>query len=64
MQEIRLTWRPDVVHHTDVVRFSDEWVEATRETVTTMQIVVKAANEIYGIGSHWLETRPSEPSKT
>ena len=57
MQEIRLAWQSSVVHQTDVVQFSDEWVPATSETVATMEIVLRAANDIYGAGTHWIEFR-------
>ena len=57
VQEIRLAWLLGVVHQTDVVHFSDAWVAATPETVATMEIVRRAANDIYGAGTHWIETR-------
>lgn len=57
MNEVRLTWHPAVVHHTDVVRFSRQWVPATLESIKTLNILVVAANEIYGLESHWIETR-------
>ena len=58
--EVRLVWLQGVVHRTDVVQFSDEWVAATPIVLATMKIVVKAANEIYGPGTHWVEFRPAE----
>lgn len=57
MKEIRLAWQPSVSHQTDVVQFSDEWGPASSETVATMEIVLRAANDIYGAGTHWIEIR-------
>lgn len=57
MEQIRLAWRPDVVHLADVVKFSDEWTAATYETTKTLEIVLKAALAVYGPGSHWIERR-------
>jgi hypothetical protein len=61
MEEIRLAWLPSISHHADVVQFSDEWVPASSETLATMAIVLRAANEIYGAGTHWIETRAAVP---
>lgn len=61
MQEIRLAWQPNVSHQTDVVQFSDDWVPASSETVATMELVLRAANDIYGAGTHWIEIREAHP---
>lgn len=56
-KQIRLNWASHIAHSIDVIEFSDEWQSATAESLKTMDIVVEAANAIYGPGTHWSEIR-------
>jgi hypothetical protein len=60
MKEIRICWQPTVVHdhdYDDRLRPCGGWRTLDRELLRNMQILRDAANQVYGAGSHWLETR-------
>ncbi len=58
MMQIRLCWRPDVVHHEDRPNpCAGEWMDANFEGRRHMKIILESALEVYGPGSHWVEKR-------
>jgi alkanesulfonate monooxygenase SsuD/methylene tetrahydromethanopterin reductase-like flavin-dependent oxidoreductase (luciferase family) len=58
MPEIRLCWRPEIVHYgDDPTRHSGAWLVATPESRSDIEIIMASANEVYGAGSHWIEER-------
>lgn len=60
MKEIRICWQPNVVHdhdYDDRLRPCGGWRTLDRELLRSMQVLRDAANQVYGAGSHWLETR-------
>lgn len=63
MTEIRLCWRPDIVHHEDTLRFSQEWLEATPKNRRAVELVLNVALDVYGPGSHWIEERDAAPGE-
>lgn len=52
-----MCWRADISHHEDERRDGGLWVPLTPEGMRDVQIIVDAANEVYGEGSHWIEVR-------
>ena len=64
MMQIRLCWRPEVVHHEDRPNpCAGEWMDADFEGRRHMKIILESALEAYGPGSHWIEKRDA-PVKT
>jgi hypothetical protein len=57
MQEIRLRWAPNIVHHEEQVKDGGLWIPATDETRRDFQIIADAGNEVYGPETHWVEVR-------
>ncbi len=57
MQEIRMRWNPDISPHEDEQHDGGLWMPLTPEAMREVQIIVDAANEVYGEGSHWIEVR-------
>jgi hypothetical protein len=60
MKEIRICWQPSVVHDDDDRKVStrcNEWCLLTPRVEREMQLLCDAANKVYGVGSHWIETR-------
>ena len=57
LQQVRLAWSPGITHTTDVIHFGDEWQPATPQNLEALKILLAVANELYGVGSHWLEWR-------
>jgi hypothetical protein len=53
MKQIRLCWRFDVVHHEDRPNpCAGEWMVADFKGRRHMKIILEAALEVYGPGSH------------
>lgn len=60
MVEIRLAWHPAVIHRTfHPIGTQDRWVEADSANVELLQRILAEANEHYGPGTHWMESRAS-----
>lgn len=55
-----MSWHADGVDRTNVVRFSEERLPATLETMTSLQIVTDAANEMEGADFLWIELRDAD----
>lgn len=58
MLEIRLAWRPDVIHRTFApIGRSDVWTAATPRSRQVLDTTLQMALEFYGPHTHWIESR-------
>lgn len=57
LRQIRICWATDIAHHDEDVHESNLWTPETLETRDAYLLLVKAGNERYGRGTHWLEER-------
>ena len=61
MKEIRIRWRPNVVHRDDEPGDVSLWQPYTPQALRELQLIVDAANEVHGEATHWVEERESHP---
>lgn len=60
MKEIRICWKPSVTHDDEdrmVATRCNGWSLLTPQLEREMKLLCVAANQVYGSGSHWIETR-------
>lgn len=57
MIEIRLHWKPEILHVREEILSLLEWQERSNVSVLLLQSMVKAGNAIHGPGTHWIESR-------
>jgi hypothetical protein len=62
MEEIRLCWGPEVSHAKHEMEPAAEWQPTSEKLRVDYQIIAKAANEVFGPRTHWIEERHLLPS--
>jgi hypothetical protein len=61
MEEIRMCWGPEVSHAKHEMQPAAEWQPTSEELRVDYQIIAKAANEVFGPRTHWIEERHLRP---
>lgn len=57
MTEIRLQWSPEILHIREEILALRNWCERTQASALTLELMVKAGDVVYELGTHWVETR-------
>ncbi len=60
MKEIRICWLPSIEHDENYahrIHPCGAWRPLSRKSLRDMQVLCDAANQVYGAGSHWIESR-------
>lgn len=61
MDEIRISWHPDITHlESGVFRDGGFWYLDTVDMRSALTAILKSILAKHGSGSHWLEVRPSD----
>ena len=55
MKQIRLCWTTQVSHLKHEIQTTAEWTPTTPHLRQDYEIMVRAGNEVFGPGTHWIE---------
>ncbi|RYG58285.1 MAG: hypothetical protein EON56_00060 [Alphaproteobacteria bacterium] len=56
-REMRLCWVASVSHDAHEMRRMNVWQPMHSTDLSDLKITMRVGNEIYGPGTHWVETR-------
>lgn len=57
--EMRLCWSAGVLHSAHDIARTNEWQPFSEVERLDLDIMMRAGNEVYGPGTHWIELRTS-----
>lgn len=59
--EMRLCWSSSISHTAHDISLTNEWQPHFPGEHFDLEIMMKAGNEVYGRGTHWIELRNDHP---
>lgn len=63
MRQVRMCWDDKLSRVKRDLSSSSEWADATPELSHYYELIAQAGNEVFGPGTHWIETREAQPDR-